>query len=132
MMLSLLHNAVANAADNVQTQESFDYQLFCQGCHGPTGIGGRGVPKIHNTIGTFLGSQDGREYLVRVPGAANAPLNDDRLAKLMNWTISRFAEASEPDSWTKYTEKEVADYRSKPLLEVEQYRERLLSTLSKQ
>ncbi len=119
-------------ADDGKVRAKFNYQLFCQGCHGPDGAGGKGVPGIHSEIGVFLGSQAGREYLVKVPGAANAPLNDAQLADVMNWTLNRFAGDSLPQHWREYTEQEVTEYRKQPLLEVLEYRKKLLSELSNQ
>ena len=121
----------AETAGRIDSRQAhFDYQLFCLGCHGPTGDGARGVPKIKGVIGTFLGSQSGREYLIKVPGAANAPLNDERLAQLMNWTIDQFAGDSKPTEWQAYNAAEIAEYRAEPLFEVEQYRKELLSQLT--
>ncbi len=82
-------------------------------------------------MGVFLNSQAGREYLVRVPGAANAPINDAQLADLMNWTLNRFAGDSLPEEWSEYTTQEVTEYRKQPLLEVLKYREQLLSELQR-
>ncbi|MGI9294362.1 MAG: c-type cytochrome [Pseudomonadales bacterium] len=122
--------SIASRAEADDKHAQFNYQLFCQGCHGPSGDGGRGVPMIREQIGLFLNSQQGREYLIRVPGAANSPLDDAQLAKLMNWTIETFGGASVPQQWQAYTGKEVGNYRKKPLLEVMRYRQELLSTLS--
>ena len=39
-------------------------------------------------LGSLLATPAGRAYLVRVPGVAQAPLDDERLAALLNW-VSR-------------------------------------------
>ncbi len=119
-------------ADTDQRRAKFNYQLFCQGCHGPDGAGRNGVPRIHSEIGVFLKSQAGREYLIKVPGAANAPLKDAELADVMNWTLNQFAGNSLPEQWREYTEHEVAEYRKQPLLEVLEHRKTLLQELSTQ
>lgn len=111
---------------------SYNYQMFCQGCHTPDGSGFRGVPQLKGSIGTFLKSQQGREYLVRVPGAANSPLDDAQLAELMNWNIEQFAGNSVPANWRYYSADEVAEYREQPLLEVMQYRSKLLKIITAQ
>ncbi len=132
LTILLLVSAVASA-DGVQTNEDrahFNYQLFCQGCHGPEGDGGKGVPIMKNSVGQFLNSQAGREYLVRVPGAANSPLTDEQLSELLNWTIKRFAGSSAPAAWQAYTAAEVGTLRQQPLLEVLHYRQDLVSALN--
>ncbi len=115
--------------DELERRAQFNYQLYCQGCHGPDGSGKRGVPSLKDSIGTFLKSQHGREYLIRVPGTANAPLDDLQLTELMNWTIIRYAGASLPELWQSYVTEEVSLYRQQPLLEVQRYRQQLLAQL---
>ncbi len=126
-MFSLAGESIAevNAA-----RATYNYQMFCQGCHTPDGSGGRNVPMLKDSIGTFLKSQEGREYLIRVPGAANSPLSDAQLAELMNWNIERFGGPSIPEQWQHYTAEEVAEYRQQPLLEVIEYRKKVLAPLT--
>lgn len=126
-MFSLARESIAevNAA-----RATYNYKMLCQGCHTPDGSGYRGVPQLKGSIGTFLKSQQGREYLVRVPGAANAPLDDAQLAELMNWNITRFGGNSIPDRWQPYTAEEVAEYRQDPLMEAIEYRKKVLAPLT--
>ncbi|MGI9294341.1 MAG: c-type cytochrome, partial [Pseudomonadales bacterium] len=119
--------ASGSVADVNAARANYNYQMFCQGCHTPDGSGGRNVPMLKDSIGTFLKSQQGREYLIRVPGAANAPLTDAQLAELMNWNIEKFGGASIPEQWQHYTAEEVAQYRQHPLLEVIEYRKKVLA-----
>ena len=107
----------------------FNYQLSCQGCHAPDGAGGTGVPALNGHIGHFLKSQAGREYLIRVPGSANALLSDEHLAEVLNWMILEFAQGSSPAQWQAYGAAEVGDYRADPLLEVLNYRQALLEEI---
>lgn len=109
----------------------FHYQMFCQGCHTPTGSGHKSVPQIEGHLGLFLGSQQGREYLVRVPGAANAALDDQQLTELLNWMLVTFGKNSTPATWEPYTSDEVAQYRQQPLFEVVKYRQQLVKQLTK-
>ncbi|MFK7731426.1 MAG: cytochrome c [Pseudomonadales bacterium] len=130
LLIVLLFLPLNLQAEAEQDRAKFNYQLFCQGCHGPTGAGRKGVPRMHSEMGVFLNSQAGREYLVQVPGAANAPISDAQLADVMNWTLNQFAGESLPAQWRKYTEQEVTEYRKQPLLEVLEYRKKLLAELS--
>lgn len=108
----------------------FNYQVSCRGCHLPdaSGIEGR-VPRIKGFVGNFLKVKGGREFLVRVPGAANAALDDKQLAELLNWMIVRFAGASLPDNFKPYTTAEVAKFRSHPLIDVIGVRARLVKSM---
>ncbi|MEX2489438.1 MAG: hypothetical protein WD356_07935, partial [Pseudomonadales bacterium] len=73
-----------------ERQVLFDYQMHCQGCHTPDGTGAGSVPRMKGEIGVFLDSQEGREFLVRVPGSATSALDDERLAAVLNWIITEF------------------------------------------
>jgi mono/diheme cytochrome c family protein len=91
--------------------EEHDYILNCSGCHRIDGTGSRTVPSLL-AMPELNGKPGAREYWVRVPGAAQAPLSDARLAALMNWLVQRFtAEQPEPE----YTAEEVGRLRSNPL-----------------
>ena len=108
----------------------FNYQMLCQGCHIPTGEGGRGVPNMLNQVGYFLNIAQAREYLIRVPGSANSALNDERLAELLNWVILEFAQQSEPEQWPPFTQPEITAARAEPLFEVVQHRHKLVDQLN--
>ncbi len=129
--LSLLP-ALALAEDFNAKRAKSNYQIFCQGCHSPTGSGYRGVPEINGFIGNFLSTQKGREYLVQVPGSANAVLDNDHLAEVLNWMILEFSGPSLPKKWTTYTGEEVGKLRKTPLMEVVEYRKSLLESLPSQ
>lgn len=108
----------------------FNYQVSCRGCHLPdaSGIQGR-VPRIKGFVGNFLKVKGGREFLVRVPGAANAAIDDKQLAELLNWMIVRFAGASLPVNFKPYTTAEVAKLRRHPLIDVTGVRARLVKSM---
>ena len=105
-----------------------NYMLNCQGCHGPRGAGVTGgvVPAMENYVGNFLSVEGGREFLVRVPGSANSPLNDAELAELLNWVLWRMSSAQLPRPFLPYTTDEVASYRQQPLVDVDHEREVLV------
>ncbi|MGH7291646.1 MAG: c-type cytochrome, partial [Myxococcota bacterium] len=59
-----------------------NYMLHCQGCHRPDGSGVPGaVPDLRDEVARFLATDDGRAFLIRVPGVANAPLSDRELGE---------------------------------------------------
>lgn len=108
----------------------YNYQLFCQGCHVADGRGGKDVPDMRQHVGIFLNTQEGREYLIRVPGSANSALNNKDLAHLMNWMVVEFGQQSVPSDFKPYTAQEVGRLRVDPLLEVSDYRTSLLEKIT--
>jgi mono/diheme cytochrome c family protein len=106
------------------------YALNCQGCHRADGSGTPGsVPALAGSVGRFLRIPGGREYLVQVPGVAQAPLDDAAIAGVLNWIVERFDRAGAPADFAPYTASEVARLRRQPLTDVDAVRERLLRTL---
>ena len=70
-----------------------DYLLHCSGCHQADGAGVPGVVPPLSGLAPFLATPAGRAYLVRVPGVAQAPLDDERLAALLNWVMREMSGA---------------------------------------
>lgn len=117
-----------NESSIQEHRATFNYQMFCQGCHVADGSGNKSVPELKGFMHKFMASQQGREYLVRVPGAANSALNDAELAEVMNWMLQKFGDRSELD-WRPYEAQEVAEYRQRPLNETVDYRKNLILSL---
>ncbi len=89
-----------------------NYLLNCSGCHGRDGVGVPGTtPDLHE-MGRLFAAPGGREYLARVPGIAQAPMNDVALATLLNWLLDEFGGAPPP---IPYEASEVGRLRSRPL-----------------
>lgn len=108
-----------------------DYMLNCMGCHLADGAGTPGkVPALKGRIGKFLHVQGGREYLVQVPGTAQAALDDARVAGVLNWILENFSSAELPRGFVPYTEAEIAALRT-PLADVVSVREGLLRQLER-
>jgi mono/diheme cytochrome c family protein len=107
-----------------------NYAVHCQGCHLADGSASPGrVPALADSVARFLHHPDGRAFLVRVPGVANAPLDAEALAALLNWTLARFDAAHVPTAFAPYDAAEVARLRAQPLLDVTVERERILDAL---
>ena len=94
-----------------------DYVLFCMGCHGAQaeGVPGR-VPPLAHALGRYMRTPAGRNYILRVPGAANSVLSDAQLAAVLNWLAQTFdgdelAKSSAPP----FSTAEVAALRRLPL-----------------
>lgn len=122
-------HAVADAPVDAE-RARLNYMLNCQGCHLPDGAGVKdAVPRMNGFVGNFLHVPGGREFLVRVPGSANAALDDAALAELLNWILMTMSPAELPASWAPYTAGEVGALRATPLREVEQVRARLVQSI---
>ena len=111
---------------------SVEYALNCQGCHRADGAGTPGsVPPLAGSVARFLTVPGGREYLVQVPGVAQAPLDDANLAAVVNWMLPHFDAAHLPASFAPYTAEEIGRLRTKPLTDVEGLRKRLVEAIER-
>jgi mono/diheme cytochrome c family protein len=96
-----------------------DYTLYCMGCHGAEAQGVPGkIPPLAGTLGRFMRTPEGRNYVLRVPGAANSALTDGQLAGVLNWLAERYAVD------------EVARVRRTPLANVQAVRREVLRGLA--
>ncbi|CAB3721489.1 hypothetical protein LMG1866_03850 [Achromobacter ruhlandii] len=100
-------------ADTLWQAARADYVLQCAGCHRVDGRGStpHGIPDFRNSVGAFTHLPAGREYLVRVPGAAYSQLSNAELANVLNWLLRTFSPAQLPTGFQPYTESEVAAAR---------------------
>ncbi len=96
-----------------------DYMLHCMGCHGTEAQGVPGkVPPLANVLTRFMRTAEGRDYVLRVPGAANSALSDDQLAAVLNWLAVTFDDGATERSPAPFTREEVARLRHTPLVSV--------------
>ena len=111
---------------------ALDYQLNCQGCHLADGAGTPGsVPRLADSVARFLAVPGGRDYLARVPGVAQAPLDDAATAAVLNYILEHFDHAHVPADFAPYTAQEIGDLRKRPLTDVEKVRQGLIAALEK-
>jgi len=80
----------------------------------------------------FLTVPGGREFLVQVPGAAQAPLTDAETADVLNYMLRLFGPKQIAEKYPPFTEEEVAMLRKTPLTEVKQKRATLVKLIEKQ
>jgi mono/diheme cytochrome c family protein len=109
-----------------------DYILYCMGCHGAQAQGVPGkVPPLAGSVALFMRSPEGRNYVLRVPGAANSALGDAELAAVLNWLAQRFPPtgAAAPES-TPFTAVEVSELRRTPLADVKERRREVVRSLA--
>lgn len=102
-----------------------DYLLHCSGCHLPDGKGIEElVPSLHDTLGQIVSIQEGRDYIVRVPGASQVPISDEKLAAVLNWMLMEFSADTLPEDFKPLDEKEVSKARAQVLADPISYRKK--------
>lgn len=123
--------AAIGASGMAEASPAQDYMLYCMGCHGPQAEGVPGkIPPLAHSLGRFMRTPDGRNYLLRVPGAANSVLSDPQLAAVLNWLAQEFsAEDLTPDV-ALFTPTEVTASRHTPLASVLATRQKVIRDLA--
>jgi len=113
--LALLSALTAAAACAGPAQ---DYMLYCMGCHGDQAQGVPGkIPPLAGALPRYMRTPEGRNYVLRVPGAANSVLSDAQLAAVLNWLATTYAVAGEARP-AAFTPGEVTQARHTPLVNV--------------
>lgn len=104
--------------------------LYCMGCHGAEARGVPGkVPPLAASLALFMRSAEGRNYLLRVPGAANSALTDAQLAAVLNWLAETYP-AADGARAAAFTTEEVAQVRHTPLANVQETRREVVRALA--
>jgi mono/diheme cytochrome c family protein len=110
-----------------------NFMMECQGCHAIDGSGNiSAIPALKNYMAKFLTVPGGREFLVQVPGAAQAPLSDAETAEVLNYLLKKFGPLEIAQQYPPYTAEEVARLRKTPLTEVKQKRAALVKLIEQQ
>jgi mono/diheme cytochrome c family protein len=108
-----------------------DYMLYCMGCHGAEAQGVPGkVPPLAHALGDYMRTPEGRNYVLRVPGAASSVLSDAQLAAVLNWVAMRFSAPQLPGEVSWFTTDEVAQARHTPLADVLATRREIVRSLA--
>src|ERR1700679_3908767 len=94
-----------------------DYMLYCMGCHGAQAEGVPGkVPPLAHTLGLYMKTPAGRDYVLRVPGAANSVLSDSELAAVLNWLAVSYSSSEDSPDTPFFTPAEGAKVRHVTLI----------------
>jgi mono/diheme cytochrome c family protein len=106
------------AAGTAGASPSQDYMLYCMGCHGPEarGVAGK-IPPLAGALPLYMRTASGRDYVLRVPGAANSVLTDAQLAAVLNWLATTYPAPGEQPA-SPFTAEEVTRARHTPLANV--------------
>jgi mono/diheme cytochrome c family protein len=128
--LSLVTLAACLAGHTASASPTQDYMLYCMGCHGPEAQGVPGkIPPLAGALPRYMRTPEGRNYVLRVPGAANSVLSDAQLAAVLNWLAATYVlpgEAQPPP----FSAEEVARIRHIPLANVLATRREVVQALS--
>jgi mono/diheme cytochrome c family protein len=129
-VVALAALAAGAYAAAVHASPAQDYMLYCMGCHGveAQGVPGK-VPPLAGTVALFMRTPEGRDYVLRVPGAANSALPDAQLAAVLNWLAEHFPAADQPLP-APFSAEELARVRRTPLANVQERRREVVRALA--
>jgi len=120
--------AIPAAAEVNADAAAVRYQLHCSGCHKSDGSGQPGfVPALRGRMGAYLGTPDGRAFLVRVPGVSQSLLSDRDLADVLNFIVDAFDRDGAPAPFQPFEASEVGRLRKATLSDTETERRRVLA-----
>ncbi len=115
--------ALGGTAQAEEDTPQVDYMLRCQGCHVGDGSGYPGkVPDLRVSMPALLATVEGREFLLRVPGASLSVLDNAQLARVYNWMVGAFLPDGAPPGFVPFDAAEVARARTRPLADVQAVR----------
>jgi hypothetical protein len=99
------------------TTPQSDYVEHCSGCHGMQGNSAPAeIPVLRDRVGYFMCTQEGREYLIRLPNVAYSAIADNQeLADMMNFVVFGLGGNSAPKGARPFTAAEVARLRTQAL-----------------
>jgi hypothetical protein len=101
------------------------------GCHGTQAQGVPGkIPPLANALSRFMRTPEGRNYILRVPGAANSSLSDAQLAAVLNWLAVTFDANSAAGNLAPCPSEEVSRVRHMPLGSVRAARRAVVRNLA--
>ncbi len=123
MRIIILAGLILACSSSFASPES-DYMIHCMGCHLSNGQGlPPDVPAFDSKLEQLAASAAGRAYLVRVPGAAQAPLNDHALAEVLNWILSSYTS----QAFERFSAEEVTTHRQEIMIDPAAVRATLVS-----
>lgn len=135
LLPALLAGITLAGLDAAVAGESIEYvyRLHCSGCHGNEGAGSKigRIPPFVGIVGHFAAGPEGRLYLVRVPGVANAALPDADTANLLNYVLRNWG-GNLPAQAHDFTAAEVHELRGINVDDVAALRRKLAAELSRQ
>jgi hypothetical protein len=131
LVVLLVCAACCTAAWAGDRPASVNYVLRCAGCHGMDGSGheSAGVPDFRDYVGAFALDEDGRTYLLHVPGIVNASLSDREICAVINYVMDNWGGTSLRPGFTRFTPREVAVLQARPVTDVVRLRRQIVDRL---
>lgn len=113
---------------------SVNFVLHCSGCHALDGTGnGQGdIPDFRNSVGAFARDDDGRTYLVHVPGVVNSGLSSAEIAAVMNFVLMKWGDSSRDGAVSPFTVEEVTKRLAMPVPDIVGLRRQIVSRLGRE
>jgi mono/diheme cytochrome c family protein len=122
--------AAGACAAAVRASPAQDYMLYCMGCHGAQAQGVPGkIPPLAGSLSLFMRTAEGRDYILRVPGAASSALTDAQLAAVLNWLAESYGAPGQPRV-VPLTVEDVTRVRRTPLADVQTRRREVVHSLA--
>jgi hypothetical protein len=111
-----------------------NYALRCSGCHGMQGDGspGAGIPDFREFIGAFARDDEGRTYVLQVPGVQSANLSDGDTAAVINYVMRTWGGKSLPPNYVEFTADEVTMRRARKIQDIVAFRRKIAARLQHQ
>ena len=103
-----------------------NYLLRCAGCHGVEGHGATesGIPPFPGLVDPFYRDEQGRTYLLHVPGVVSSSLSAKEIADVLNYIAARWAKA--PAGIARFDATEVERRMAEPVADVVTFRRGLV------
>jgi len=121
--VSLLISTSTLTSNSYAASPRINYLLYCTGCHSANGSGTPpNVPTLRDELGRMMSVPQMRSYLVRIPGASQAPISDAELTEVMNWILEEFNSDTLPKDFRFLSTAEVSAARKDPLADPLKYR----------
>lgn len=107
-----------------------NYILRCAGCHALDGTGHipGGIPPFPGFISHIVNDDDGRTYVMHVPGVVASSLSDNEIAAVLNYVAERWGGVP----FVPFDAEEVARRKLVPVKDLVAFRRELVSKLGKQ
>lgn len=123
-----VNSSATGRDDNVANYNAnTNYILRCAGCHGISGLGtaNAGVPPFPESVGHIAMLDEGRTYMLHVPGVIGSSLSNTQIAEVLNYILERWSD----EPFTPFTLAEVEERRAESVPDIVVARRAIVDTL---
>lgn len=124
----LVAAASADPAPGDSGKARAKYILHCSGCHGLNGEGTieGGIPGFPKSVRYIADLEQGRDYILHVPGVVSTNMPDADVAEVLNYILDRWGGDEDP---AYFSAEEVTRRRSKPDRDIVMFRREITRNL---